>query len=193
MKHSLLYIILLMFETDALPSWAQRLDGVSPTDATALLPFSIHSSVSATSADTQLVPLNYAYYLARGQYRSQQHDFAGALADFNKALHLRPHDVQALAGRGYTYYQTARYKAALIDYNHCLRLAPGNADIFYKRGLLKVKLQEIEAAIADFDKAIALAPRHYSAQMARASCQTYLSGDDSSLDELDQAAAVTHW
>jgi tetratricopeptide (TPR) repeat protein len=193
MKTSLLFIILLMFDTDALPAWAQPMAFVSAPDATTSLFVGLQLGLSASSAGMPSAPPDPTFFLSRGQYRSQQQDFAGALSDFNKALHLCPHNVQALAGRGYVYYQTCRYKAALIDYNHCLRLAPTNADLFYKRGLLKARLRELEAAIADFDKALALLPRHYAAQMARTYCQTYLTTDGSSLDDVDRTTATTHW
>jgi tetratricopeptide (TPR) repeat protein len=193
MKHSLLYIILIMFETSASPSWAQVASYSSVLDAIALLPPGVRPGLPASSVSSmQFTPLDYPFFIARGQYRSQQNDFAGAIADFNKALQLHPHDVQALAGRGYAYYHTNRYKAALIDYNQCLRLAPTNADVYYKRGLLKAKLHEIDAAILDFNKVLALAPRHYLALMARGYCQSYLSGDGLDPAHMDEAMAVMH-
>ncbi|MBN2144773.1 MAG: hypothetical protein JW774_09140 [Candidatus Aureabacteria bacterium] len=86
----------------------------------------------------QLSQGNPILYSNRGVLKARLKDEFGALADYNKAIELKPSDA------------------------HCLAL------IYFNRGKLKLKRNKIEAAIRDFDKAISFDPKYAPPYKARA-------------------------
>ena len=57
-----------------------------------------------------------------------------ALADYNRALELRPDYTEALNNRGNTYHELERYNEALADYNQALELRQEYVEALYNRG-----------------------------------------------------------
>jgi len=96
-----------------------------------------------------------AYYY-RGLIHAQQEDFQAALADFNQALSINPHMVEAYAARGTTYVSMGRPITALDDFNKALELKPDDAETLVNRGHAYMELSMYDLALADFNRAIEL-------------------------------------
>ena len=79
-------------------------------------------------------------------------NYKGAVADYDKAIQLKPDYAKAYHNRGYT-------AAAIADFDKAIRLKPDYASAYNNRGLAKKHaLGDLSAAIADYDKAVQLKP-----------------------------------
>jgi tetratricopeptide (TPR) repeat protein len=65
-----------------------------------------------------------AYYSQRASARMAKGDFSGALADYNRAIELKPDYVDAYIGRGGAEYKKGDPESALADYNKAIELKP---------------------------------------------------------------------
>ena len=94
--------------------------------------------------------------------RGRQHRLAGryeqALADFNRAMDVKPQYPDALYGRGETYRLMRRYEEALADFDRAIDLEPEAAWGIASRGETYQSMERYEEALADFDRAIDLEP-----------------------------------
>jgi tetratricopeptide (TPR) repeat protein len=98
--------------------------------------------------------------------RGRQHRLAGhydeALADFNRAIDLKPQYSDAFSGRGETYRLMGRYEEALADFNRAIDLSSklGSRDewAIASRGETYHSMGRYEEALADFNRVIDLDP-----------------------------------
>jgi Tfp pilus assembly protein PilF len=95
----------------------------------------------------------------RGNYYYNQGKYNEALADYNRALELRPDDPDTLCNQGTTYGELGRYDKALADYNRALELKPDNPDTLCNRGTIYYKLGMYNEALADYNRALELRPQ----------------------------------
>jgi len=94
--------------------------------------------------------------------RAYKGDLDGALADYEKAIELKPSLPSAFLGRGYFRYQKEDFDGALADFSKAIELKPDYADAHVDRGMVRGLIGEIDSAIADITKGVALNPRSVS-------------------------------
>jgi tetratricopeptide (TPR) repeat protein len=83
-----------------------------------------------------------------------------ALADYDRAISLRPRDAGGYARRGKAHLLYMRdLPRALRDLDHAISLDPSQAEFLVTRASIHSSLGEPKAALDDLDRAIALAPR----------------------------------
>jgi tetratricopeptide (TPR) repeat protein len=99
-----------------------------------------------------------AAYYNRGHAYAEKSQPARALADFERALQLKPSYADALLGRGEILAQKNKWRQAVWDYDRALRLKPDFADAYVDRAIAFDTLHEYRRAIADFDQALKLRP-----------------------------------
>ena len=98
-----------------------------------------------------------AYYRrGEGQFRFEH--YQEAIADFDQAIHLRTHYVDAYISRGHAKTILGRYEEAIADFDQVIQWQSKNAYSYISRGEAKANLGQYEEAIADFDQAIQLRP-----------------------------------
>ena len=98
----------------------------------------------------------------RGLAREARRDFAGAVADFNRALELTPdaeppQRSRLLNLRGWAYQYADAPRLALSDFEESLRLEPDQSDALGGRGLARIRLGEWRPAVVDAEAAVQLA------------------------------------
>jgi tetratricopeptide (TPR) repeat protein len=104
-------------------------------------------------------------YLQRGLCHAVQGRHADALADYDRAIRLRPNDYAlAHSNRAESYRALGRLREARDDYATVLRLQPNRADGYFWRGLTSLQLRDIDAALADFQQVERLQPKNEQAQ-----------------------------
>ena len=105
-------------------------------------------------------PLVHVVYNNRGNYKSEQKDYSGAIDDYNKAILLYPRDASVYYNRGTAKSELGKdYAGAVEDYNKAIELNPGYALAYYNRGKAKSELgKDYAGAMEDYNKAIELNP-----------------------------------
>lgn len=88
--------------------------------------------------------------------RSDDQDFDRAIAEFSKAIELKPDAVDAFYGRALAYQYKQAFPEAIADYDRVIALDPGHADALFKRSIVQRQLGAFEKATADFDRAVQL-------------------------------------
>src|SRR5262249_33673530 len=95
----------------------------------------------------------------RGLARQARRNFAGAIADFNRALDLTPAAEPAqrsrlLNRRGWGYQYAAAPRPAPAGFAEALRLEPNQSGAYSGRGLARIRLGEWRPAVLDAEAGI---------------------------------------
>ena len=75
------------------------------------------------------------------------------MADFNKALKIKPEFAAAYSNRGLAYAFLGQYEKAIEDYNRALELEP-DGNTYYNRAMAYFNLKHYNKAIKDFKSAL---------------------------------------
>ncbi len=106
-----------------------------------------------------------------------------ALADYDKAIQLKPDFVEAYKNRGAAKIQLKRTHEAFADFDEVIRLKPDDAEAYNNRGGTKIYLNQPGEALIDFNEAIRIKPNYAEAYANRAEAKTRLGTiDESRLD-----------
>ena len=126
----------------------------------------------------QAVPRSAEDFYNRGVERLMREDYAGALADLDRAIALRPDHAESYFWRSFAQDGRARQEtdfkkhnefgdATRADIDKAVALAPGRAMVYKRRATYRltfaVEGEEIEEVIVNLTKAIALDP--YDAEL----------------------------
>ncbi len=97
-------------------------------------------------------------YIVSGRAKQAKGDWESALADYNKAIELKPNYAETYVFRGIALEATGRLFGGLPDYNKAIELKPEYVEAYYYRGLDEQEKQDWDEAIADYAKVIELKP-----------------------------------
>jgi tetratricopeptide (TPR) repeat protein len=136
----------------------------------------------------------------RGAARYARGDVAGALADLDRALDLRPEYPEALNNRGIVRHRLGDAAGALADFDRALGLRPRYAEALNNRAVTRMAIGDLAGALADFDRAIGVRPDYADAYHGRAAalhawgdCDGALADYTRVLDRIPtEAAAPIH-
>lgn len=101
-------------------------------------------------ANIQL-PLASAY-AKRGVLEQSKGDLDGAMADFNKAIEIKPDFTETYTVRGLVKQYKGDLDGAIADYNKAIELNPYFVIAYYCRGLLNYDSHKFIGALTDFRK-----------------------------------------
>ncbi|HXC02522.1 MAG TPA: tetratricopeptide repeat protein [Opitutaceae bacterium] len=101
-------------------------------------------------------PTTAAGYKASAQAKSDKGDYAGAIADYTKAIALGATDPATYYGRGSAEEATDDFNGAIADYSQVIALDPNNADAYNDRGFARESKGDLDGAAADLNKAAEL-------------------------------------
>jgi tetratricopeptide (TPR) repeat protein len=96
----------------------------------------------------------------------QQYDLA--IADFDKAVALRPGDVQARFNRAVTFERKGEFDQALMDLAEVIKTWPNEVNGLFERGYVYLKKGDYDRAIDGFDQALRIDPQYEKAIRSRA-------------------------
>jgi tetratricopeptide (TPR) repeat protein len=112
-------------------------------------------------------PAEALLHIARAQTLAQSGKSAEALAEFNVALNLDPHNAQAFYQRGIMYQSEKQYEFAIADFTAANGLTPLQADPLLSRAQCYLALGKSQEAAADLDEAVQVAPQNGQVWLAR--------------------------
>ncbi len=85
-----------------------------------------------------------------------------AIADYTKAIELKPDNADAFINRGRAYLFNQTYDQAIADYTKVIELKPDNAEGYNGRGEAYRRKGDYGQAIADYSRALELKPMETS-------------------------------
>jgi tetratricopeptide (TPR) repeat protein len=97
-------------------------------------------------------------YFCRGNARAALGDASGALADYERALELRPGFTQAIHNRGTVRLEAGDAVRALADFDRAIELNGDYADARVNRAALRRERGDAAGAEADIDRAPRIEP-----------------------------------
>jgi|GEM_PF-3805091 len=103
------------------------------------------------------------FFLKRGDARAAKGDLDGAIADYTKAIELKPDYAEAYNNRGIAWVDKGEYDKAIEDFSRAVELKPDLAQAYYNRGNAWANKGEYDRAIEDYTKAIELKPDYAAA------------------------------
>ena len=82
----------------------------------------------------EITPPSAKAFNARGIAKRNMQDYAGAIADFDRAIELNSKFVEAYGNRGNAKSAQGNHEGAIADFTQALKLDPGNKDVIHNRG-----------------------------------------------------------
>ena len=150
-----------------------------------------------TQSEHRSVPINALaaeknaeHYYQSGKVKSNRGDYQGAIADYTRALELKPNFDKAYFNRGVAKDNLGDYSAAIADYNKSLKILPNDPQAYYSRGLAKDNLGDYSAAIADYNRAIALNPNYADAYNNRGVTKGKLGDHSAAIADFNRSLKI---
>jgi tetratricopeptide (TPR) repeat protein len=107
----------------------------------------------AASPTPTLEELNAKLYLNLGHMKHKVRNLDGAIADYSKAIYLKPNYVEAYLARGNVYYQRRDYNAAVKDANEAINFDPNLSLAYSNRGEAYFAQEQYSLALENYEKA----------------------------------------
>jgi tetratricopeptide (TPR) repeat protein len=141
--------------------------------ALGILPAMTHSAASPAQA---IAPsqsdAGAEFHLKRGEALSSAREYDRAIAEYTRAITLKPDYAEAYNDRGFAYYLKGDGERAIADYTQAIALRPDYPKAYNSRGVAYMSHGYGAAlAVADFDRAIALKPDFRYAYINRANAR----------------------
>jgi tetratricopeptide (TPR) repeat protein len=131
---------------------------------------------------------NAESYNRSGNAKRIRGDYQGAIADYNRAIELKPNYANAYFNRAVAQSELGDNSAALADLNRAIALNPNDSDAYNNRGVAKGRLGDRSAAMADYNRALQINPNHPDALYNLANAEAGLRRDQQqrALDQINR-------
>jgi len=134
-------------------------------------------------------PSKAAFYAGKKAAEAKEHD--KAIAEFTKAIQLKPNKPEYYRNRGDVYSIWKNdYDKAIADYTQAIRLEPNSSHNYSNRADAYLKKKDYDKAIADYDKAIQLNASSDFYYYLRANAYFEKRDYDNAVDDYDQAIRI---
>jgi tetratricopeptide (TPR) repeat protein len=113
-----------------------------------------------------------------------------AVADFDRALAIRPDYPEALTNRGRARLALGDRAGAQADFDQALSCAGATgfaAAVLHNRGLLRQERKDLAGALDDFDRALEIDPKHTATYVARGLVRKEIGDLQEALADFDTA------
>lgn len=139
-------------------------DGFNYYDTKANIYFKLKDTKKALAVYEQLIQVSLgsasAYNYRGNFYFSALKNYQKAIADYSKAIEIKPKEPQYYFNRASAYGELKNYARAEAEYTDAIKRFPKSAASYNNRGsFYRDTLKNYQKAIADYTKAIELAPK----------------------------------
>lgn len=134
----------------------------------------------------------YNYYL-RGRLYHKHDDYRYALADYNEAIRLEPHNLEYYLEKAELHKRFDRCEQVEETFNQMVEANPGNPLAYHHRAFCRLKRRRFSDAVSDYLKVKELLPEKVYVQnyhIFRAIEQYYYNNFEDSLENLKIAADI---
>lgn len=158
--HHLLHLESLVRGSAAALGLRRRLEESDPEFAAQCL----RAELEQVERETSSGDAAKAYFLY-GKELASRGDYAEALAQFSRALELRPGFSEAYFRRGLMHEYFGQLDEAMVDYEHLMSLVPDDPEAAYRIGSIHVRRRRFAEAIPLLRRAQELRPENVSVRM----------------------------
>jgi tetratricopeptide (TPR) repeat protein len=116
--------------------------------------------------------------------------FDQAIADYSKALEMRPEDASIFVARGYAFLVKGELNKAVADFTSAIRISPSHSLALNNRGLAYRKLGKDDLAIVDYSDAINANPLYALAYNNRGYVFESLGRKPEAIEDFRNALAI---
>ena len=104
------------------------------------------------------MPPSVDNFVARGNVLMKEKDFAGAAADYSRAIELAPGLTEAYYARAEAYGNLGKLAEALADVERVIAMKADFGNAYLVRGVVHLRMERPTAAVRDLTRAIELNP-----------------------------------
>lgn len=105
-----------------------------------------------------------------------------AIADYKRAIELRPSDETLYSKVAEFYYRKGDYDLAALEFGKAINANPNNWQVYYSRALFYGEIEDFEKAINDFEKINSLNPEQWYPYYLKAQLLERLECIDESIE-----------
>lgn len=135
-------------------------------------------------------PRTATYYFQQGNALGMQRQFEAAIANYDKAIALKPQYASAYSNRGVYLFEMNRFDEAIASYDCAIASDPNNATAFINRGNALYQIKRYQEAIESSNQAIAINPASPSAFNHRGSAHQALKQYDQAIASFKHALSI---
>lgn len=161
------------------------LGSLTPGSGKDATPQAAPAAVEASAAGTN--PRESQIHATRAQSLAQTGKTAEALAEFNEALDLDPHNARAFYQRGLLYQAEKQHELAIADFTSANGLTPQQADPLLGRATSYLALGKAKEASVDLDEAVQAWPQNGQLWVTRGVAYEKLGDRDKAAESYSRA------
>jgi tetratricopeptide (TPR) repeat protein/S1-C subfamily serine protease len=126
-------------------------------------------------------------YILRGLIYLKLKEYDKVVANFNRAIELKPNNPNYYLARGDFYEIRKENQKAFADYNQAIKLQPTNPELYINRAVAYQVFGDNKKAMADFNQAIKLDQKKAKSYIARAQAYQELGDNKRAMADFTQA------
>lgn len=142
------------------------------------------------SSETLVAAKDAEVLNVQGQALAQAGKTAEALAAYNDALNLDPHNALAFYHRGLLYQSEKQYELAVADFTSANGLTPQQPDPLLGRALCYLAAGKTREAAADLDEAVQVAPQNAQAWSTRGTAYERIGDKAKAMESYNRAVTL---
>jgi len=137
----------------------------------------------------ELDPNKSHHYEKRASAKEELKDYSGALADYSKAIELKPDDY-LYDKRAVLKFDLNDYRGAIEDFSKAILLEPKEDFYYYNRGNAKYNIGDYKGAIADYSNVILLDPKNGGAYLSRGNAKKMIKDKKGACEDFSKAGEL---
>ena len=121
-----------------------------------------------------------------GIIKAKAGDFAGAIADYDRAIHLDSTKAEIFFNRATSKAKSKNQQGAIVDYSKSIVLK-SDPDSYYARALMEIEISDYKVALDDLNKSYEAKKNNPNYFFMRGDCKYLLKKISSAIDDFTKA------